>query len=116
MKSVVHSFVTQCQVCLQAIPDRACYPGKLQALHVPSEAWKLISMDFVEGLPRSKNANCILIFVDKFTRYAHFIALSHHYTAATVAALFMDSMYKVHGLPAGIISNRDPIFTSTFWQ
>jgi hypothetical protein len=73
-------------------------------------------MDFNEGLPCSKNANSILVIVDKFTRYGHFVSLSHPYTATTVAALFMDTMYKLHGVPAGIISDRDSIFTCNFWQ
>jgi hypothetical protein len=114
MKPAVHNFVQNCQICLQAKPDRACYPGKLQPLPIPNEAWEIISMDFIEGLPRSLNANCILVVVDKFTRYGHFIPLSHPYTANSVAALFMNSVYKLHGLPTSIISDRDPIFTSNF--
>jgi hypothetical protein len=113
MKSTVHNFVQNCQTSLQAKPDRACYPGKLQLLPVPNEVWEIISMDFIEGLPRSCNANCILVVVDKFTRYGHFIPLSRPYTVSSVASLFMNSMYKLHGLLASIISDRDPIFTST---
>jgi hypothetical protein len=116
MKSVVHNFVQNCQTYFQAEPNRACYPRKLQQLPVPNEAWEIISMDFIEGLPRSCNANCILVLVDKFTRYGNFIPLSHPYTASSVAPLFMNSVYKLHGLPASIISDRDPIFTSTFWK
>jgi hypothetical protein len=73
-------------------------------------------MDFIEGLPCSGSAECILVVVDKFTRYAHFIPLSHPYTAQSVAATFMSVVYKLHGLPASIISDRDPVFTSKFWQ
>jgi hypothetical protein len=77
MKADVQNFVKGCQVCLQAKPDRSNYPGKLQPLLVPSEAWETISMDFIEGLPCSSFASCILVIVDKFTKFSHFIALAH---------------------------------------
>jgi hypothetical protein len=70
----------------------------------------------VEGLPRSANTNCILVVVDKFTRYAYFIPLLHHYTASSIAQAFMKSVYRLHGLPTAIISSCDPIFTSKFWS
>jgi hypothetical protein len=67
MKSDVHRFVKSYQTCIQAKPDRSPYPGKLQPLSVPSEAWETISMDFIAGLPRTAQASCILVVVDKFT-------------------------------------------------
>jgi hypothetical protein len=66
-------------------------------------------MDFVEGLPPSANANCILVVVDKFNKFRHFIPLAHPYTAHLVATTFFNSMYRLHGLLASIISKR-------FWQ
>jgi hypothetical protein len=71
-------------------------------------------MDFIDGLPSSSHANCILMVVDKFTKYANFIRLSHPYTASSVAQMFFVNVYKLHGLPSTIISDRDPIFTSNF--
>jgi hypothetical protein len=73
-------------------------------------------MDFVEGLPKSRHANCILVVVDKFNKFAHFIPLLHPFTSATVAKLFLDNIYKLHGMPSHIISDRDRIFTSNFWR
>lgn len=76
----------------------------------------MITMDFIDGLPQSGKANCILVVVDKFTRYAHFLPLNHPFTAAKVARVYLDNVYKLHGLPKAIISDRDPVFTSKFWQ
>jgi len=72
-------------------------------------------MDFIEGLPQSKNSNCILVVVDKLTRYAHFLALKHPFTAHQVAMVFVDNVYKLHSLPSVIVTDRDPIFTSKLW-
>jgi hypothetical protein len=54
--------------------------------------------------------------VDRFTKYAHFIPLSHPFTASDIAQTFMENVYKLHGLPLTIITNRDLIFTSQFWR
>jgi hypothetical protein len=92
MKKQVHQFMQTCQVCLQAKPATALYPGKLQPLPTPTEAWETISLDFIEGLPRSRNSNCILVVVDKFTRYDHFLPLSHPYTTSSVARVFLNEV------------------------
>jgi hypothetical protein len=116
MRADVLQYVQSCTVCQQSKPDRAKYPGLLQPLEVPPQAWHTISLDFIEGLPRSAHYNCILVVVDKFSKYGHFLPLLHPFTAAKVARVFLDNVYKLHGLPVNIISDRDRIFTSSFWQ
>lgn len=73
-------------------------------------------MDFIEGLPQSESSNAILVIVDKYSKYAHFVPLRNPFQAAGVAKLFLDNIYKLHGLPSVIILDRDRIFTSKFWQ
>jgi hypothetical protein len=116
MKTAVTSFVKACLTCQQAKPDRTKLPGLLQPLQVPSGAWQLASLDFVEGLPLSGSVNCILVVVDSFTKYGHFVPLKHPFTAAVVAKAFMNQIYRLHGMPSAIISDRDRIFTSSFWK
>jgi hypothetical protein len=57
-----------------------------------------------------------LVVEDKLTRFAHFIPLSHPFTAQTVADAYMESVFKLHGMPFAVVSDRDKIFTSQFWQ
>ena len=116
MRKCVQNFVAACTTCQQAKPDRSKYPGLLQPLPVPSGAWQTISMDFVEGLPMSGGKNCVLVVVDKFSKFSHFVPLKHPFTAAIVAKVFMQQVYRLHGLPLAIVSDRDRIFTSQLWK
>jgi hypothetical protein len=92
MKSEVKSYVQNCQFCEQAKPERVRYPGLLQPLPVPDSAWEIVSLDFVEGLPKSGYFNCILVVVDKFSKVAHFIPLKHPFTTLSVAHAYMDNI------------------------
>lgn len=116
MKQSITQFVQACSVCHQAKADRTKLPGLLQPLPVPERAWQVISMDFIEGLPTSQGFNCILVVVDLFSKYAHFLRLKHPFTASSVAPVFLQQVYRLHGLPTAIVSDWDKIFTSHFWQ
>jgi hypothetical protein len=72
-------------------------------------------MAFIEGLPRSAHTDTILVVFDTLSKYAHFLPLLHPFTALKVAQVFLDSVYKLHGMPAAIVSDRDRILTSHFW-
>ena len=105
-----------CLVCQIGKSEKVQYHGLLSPLDIPKKKWSDISLDFVEGLPKSKGKNVILVVVDRLTKYAHFIPLAHPYTVITVANLLMDNIIKLHGPPSSIVSDRDRIFTSTLWK
>jgi hypothetical protein len=71
-------------------------------------------MDFIEGLPESNGNEVIFIVVDRFSKNALFMALTHPYTAITTARVFMDNVYKLYDLPATIVSDKDSVFVSRF--
>lgn len=116
MAGNIQKFVADCVICQQAKTERVSYPGLLQPLAVPSQAWHTVTLDFIEGLPKSAQFDYILVVVDKFSKYAHFIRLSHPFSALKVARLFMDHIYKLHGMPVAMVSDRDKVFTSHLWQ
>lgn len=116
MKTAVKLFVQSCTICQQSKYDCSKQPRLLQPLLVPDSAWQVISLDFIEGLPTSSKFNCILEVVDLFIKCGHFIPLSHPFTAYVVAKAFLDQVYRHHGLPTSIVSDRDRIFTSHFWS
>jgi hypothetical protein len=114
--SLVRDFVRSCLVC-QRNKTEALHPaGLLQPLEVPSQVWFDIAMDFIKGLPRVHDKSIILTVVDRFSKHAHFIALSHPYTAMQVAKAFFDAIVCLHGFPSSIVSDRDPVFTGHVWR
>ena len=91
-------------------------PGTLQPLPIPPAIWKDIFMDFITDLPKSGNKSVIMVVLDHLSKYSHFCTLQHPFTASTVAQISMDQVFKLHGMLDSIVSNRDPTFTSNFWQ
>jgi len=114
--SLVQDWVRTCDTCQRNKTQTLRLAGLLQPLEVPSQVWADISMDFIEGLPKVGGKSVILTVVDRFSKYAHFIALGHPYTAASVARAFFDGVVHLHGFPTSIVSDRDPVFTGNVWR
>ena len=113
---LVQDLVRSCTTCQRNKTETVQPAGLLQPLDVPTQVWADISMDFIEGLPKVAGKSVILTVVDRFSKYAHFIALSHPYTATTVARAFFDGIVRLHGFPLSIVSDRDPVFTGRVWR
>ena len=116
MKQDIHNFVAECDVCQNNKGETVKLLGTLQLLSIPLAIWKDISMDFTTGLPKSGNKSVIMVVFDHLSKYAHFCALQHPFTTSTVAQIFMDQVFKLHGMPHSIVYDRDPTFTRKFWQ
>lgn len=73
-------------------------------------------MDFVEGFPKVGGKSVVLTVADRFSKFAYFIPLAHPYSTTSVARAFFDNIVRMHGIPSSIVSDRDTVFTSTFWS
>ncbi|XP_066381897.1 uncharacterized protein [Miscanthus floridulus] len=65
---------------------------------------------------RVRGKSVILTVVDRFSKYCHFIPLAHPYSAESVAQAFFAEVVRLHGVPQSMVSDRDTVFTSSFWQ
>jgi transposase InsO family protein len=113
--AAVLEHVCACEVSQQNKVENLHPVGLLQPLDVPMIVWAHVSMDFMEGFPRVNGKTIILTIMDLFSKYAHFLPMSHPYTTTSVAKVFFDAIIKLHGIPESIVSDRDPVFTSKFW-
>ncbi|CAJ2659203.1 unnamed protein product [Trifolium pratense] len=116
MKTDIWDYVQKCVICQQAKTIHTSPAGLLQPLPIPSQVWEDIAMDFITGLPPSQSYTTIMVVVDRLTKYAHFIPMRSDYTSKSVAEVFMQNIVKLHGMPKSIVSDRDKVFTSNFWQ
>jgi hypothetical protein len=112
----VKEFIKGSTTCQRHKTEHLHPLGLLQPMEVPSAVWQDIAMDFVEGFPKVGSKMVILTVVDRLSKYGHLIVLRHPYTATTVTSAFFENIVQLHGIPASVVSDRDPIFTSTVWQ
>ncbi|KAL0535770.1 hypothetical protein IC582_024695 [Cucumis melo] len=116
MKSDVKKHCEACVTCQRNNSLALSPAGLLMPLDIPHQIWSDISMDFIDGLPKAKGWDVILVVVDRLSKYSHFLALKHPYTAKTVAESFVKEIVRLHGFPTSIVSDRDKVFLSHFWN
>jgi len=73
---------------------------------IPEKPWSHISVDFITKLPLAQGYNAILVVYNRFSKMVHFIATMEKTLAEGLAKLFRDHVWKLHGLPESIISDR----------
>ena len=113
----IKDYVFSCQKCQEMKSLRQAPSGLLQPLPIPKGKWQDISMDFITELPKSSSGNdAIMTVVDRATKMTHFIATKTDISAPEVAELFRDHIWKMHGIPRSIVSDRDSRFVSIFWR
>lgn len=112
----VHKFVLAYMDCQHSKYETKKPAGLLCPLPIPHAPWEDLSLDFIVGLPPYKGNTTILVVVDCFSKGIHLGMLQPHYAAYKVALLFMDIIGKIHDMPRSLVSDRDPLFMSRFWQ
>uniref|UniRef100_A0A8C5G6N4 Integrase catalytic domain-containing protein n=1 Tax=Gouania willdenowi TaxID=441366 RepID=A0A8C5G6N4_GOUWI len=116
MKKDTREFVAACTVCSTNKTPNQPSSGYLQPLPIPHRPWSHIAVDFVTGLPPSHGNTAILTIIDRFSKTAHFIALPKLPSARETADLLILHVFRLHGIPADIVSDRGPQFTSEVWK
>ncbi|KAF1334824.1 Pol protein, partial [Globisporangium splendens] len=112
----VRKYVRTCEICQRVEPSGSTQ-APLRSLAVPSDSWKSVSMDFIFELPRDTHGrNGILVFVDRFSKMVHLAPVSDKISAEKTAKVFVNVVFRLHGLPVEIVSDRDTRFTSKFWR
>jgi len=117
MSRYVGRYVSTCDMCLRTKSFQRPLTGELQPLHIPSAPWDTISVDFIVELPQSAGHNSIMVVVNSVTKHAHFVSTVTMISAARAAQLFLNHVWKHHGLPQKVVSDRGPQFVAEFtWE
>jgi hypothetical protein len=115
--SYVGKYVSTCDMCL--CTKALCQPpiGKLHPLPVPEAPWDVVSVDFISELPEVNGKDCIMVVVDSVTKRSHFVDTNTTISAVGSARLYVKHVWKHHGLPGKVVSNRGPQFVVEFtWE
>lgn len=115
LRKDVLAVVSQCDVCQRTKVPRHLPHGYLQPLPTPNRPWSSLSMDFIVKLPVSQGFDSILVVVDRLTKMAHFLPCNETIDAPGLAQLYIKHIFRIHGLPESIISDRGSTFLSKFW-
>jgi len=117
MSRYVGRYISTCDMCLWTKSFRRPLTGELHPLPIPSAPWDTISVDFIVELPQSAGHDSIMVVVDSVTKCAHFISTVTTISATGAAHLFLNHVWKHHGLPRKVVSDRGPQFIAEFtWE
>ena len=117
MSRIIKKYVLSCPSCQLSKSSNQLPYGHLIPLEIPENRWDTVTMDFITGFQETYSGfDSILVVVDKLTRRAHFIPTKKSSSAKDVAKIFVKEIFRLHGLPNKIISDRDVKFTSKFWS
>jgi len=114
MSRYIGQYVSTCDLCLRTKPIRQAPVGELHPLRIPDLRWDTLSVDFIVELPLSSRHNAVMTVVDSVSKRAYFIPTHTTVTAEGVARLFLHQVWKLHGLPKCVISDRGPQFIACF--
>jgi len=114
LKEDVQKYVNECKVCQQNKSELTYPAGLLQPFPIPEKKWDSISMDFITCLPKYLGKDCIYVVVDRLNNFAHLFVVTSSFSVAQVADLFFKEIFRLHGLPKSIVSDRDGRFMSSF--
>ena len=122
LRKTVTDYVNSCDTYAKAKHSQYRPYRKLQTPVLAEQAWSSIALDFITKLPTSKEPltgttyDSILVIMDTLTKYAYLELYKEVSTAEDLAYIFNKIVIAQHGIPDKIVSDRDKLFTSQFWQ
>ena len=117
LKNHVADYLAKCLECQQVKAEHRHPTRLLQPLPILEWKWETISMDFITRLPKSTKKNdAIMVMLEKLSKTADFIHVKSTCKEINIANIFMKAIFRLHGMPKEIVSNRDTKFSSNFWK
>ncbi|KAI2666816.1 Transposon Tf2-6 polyprotein [Labeo rohita] len=116
MEQDVQRYVRGCRECAISKTPKHLPSGKLLPLPTPNRPWSHLGVDFITDLPASGGNTCILVIVDRFSKFCRLIPLKGLTTAWETAQLLFNHVFRPYGLPEDIVSDRGPQFISRVWR
>jgi len=115
--SDVEEFVKRCHDCQLMKGRHGMIAGKMMPLKTPRYAWEQMTLDLMGPFPTTaEGLDSVVVFVCRFSKMVHIEACKKTDGAKAIAELFHRHVFKLHGLPSTIISDRDTRWTGQFWQ
>ncbi|GKE95143.1 putative reverse transcriptase domain-containing protein [Tanacetum coccineum] len=116
IKAEIATYVSKCLTCTKVKAEYQKPSGLLVQLEIPQWKWEKITIDFVTKLPKTSSGHdTIWVIVKRLTKYAHFLPMKETNSMDKMTRQYLKVVSR-HGVPVSIISDRDSIFTSYFWQ
>ena len=117
MKRYVGDFIRRCLTCQQIKAKHQKPAGLLHPLEVVEWKWDHVTMDFVTHLPRTPRSHEVVwVIVDRLTKSTHFLAVLMTFTLEEFYRLYIREIVRLHGVPVSIVLDRDPNFTTHFFN
>ena len=116
LTTAVELYVSTCDSCQRNKLSKQLTPGALMPLRIPDRPCQEWTTDAVTGLPKTKRGNdAIQVYVERLCKLKHFVATKKTATASDLAACFVHTVVRAHGVPDAIVSDRDPRFTANYY-
>ena len=116
MSTFVKNYVEACDLCLRTKTFPAKPMGPLQPNQAPEGPWQVMTADLITGLPQVEGYNALAVMVDRFTKQVHISPTTDTVTAEGLADIYIKDVFKLHGIPRQVISDRGPQFAAKYMR